>query len=138
MLVFLVLIIIVYFAWNQVTEEQPPAGNEEQVVEEEQPPPVLVIKEIHDIDMRVYSGGYQPELIQVNKGDTVNIHIHATDGLVHGFSLPVYKISERVEPGEVVDIEFVASIPGRFEFYSNVASSPNEGNVRGTLEVAGG
>jgi heme/copper-type cytochrome/quinol oxidase subunit 2 len=87
------------------------------------------------VELRVHQGGYSPDSITVNRYDNVTLRVRSTDGKVHGLAIPIYGISERVEPGELVVVNFQATIAGTFEYYSDVASNPNSARIRGVLQV---
>lgn len=54
----------------------------------------------------------------VNKGDTVILKVTNMDhDAVHGFGIAEYNISESIDPGETITIEFVADKEGIFTFY---------------------
>lgn len=61
-----------------------------------------------------------PTEIQVNKGDTVKIHItnieQTTDEL-HGFAICEYNINLVIDPGETKSVTFTANKSGVFPFY---------------------
>ena len=80
-------------------------------------------------------GGWSPEVITVNKGDTVRLRITSSD-VVHGFAIGKMGIDVgQIIPGEVTTVEFVADKVGRFTYYCNVWCSPYHYRMRGTLEV---
>jgi cytochrome c oxidase subunit 2 len=80
-------------------------------------------------------GGWDPEYITVNKGDTVRLRITGHD-VVHGFAIGKLGIDvEPIIPGEVTTVEFVADKVGRFTYYCNVWCDPYHYRMRGTLEV---
>ena len=81
------------------------------------------------------AGGWDPEYITVNKGDTVRLRITGHD-VVHGFAIGKLGIDVgSIIPGEVTTIEFVADQVGRFTYYCNVWCDPYHYRMRGTLEV---
>ncbi len=81
------------------------------------------------------AGGWSPEIITVNKGDTVRLRI-TSPNVVHGFAIGRMGIDVgQILPGEVTTVEFVAEEAGRFTFYCNVWCSPTHSRMRGTLEV---
>ncbi len=81
------------------------------------------------------AGGWDPEYITVNKGDTVRLRITSPD-VVHGFAIGGMGIDVgQIVPGEVAIVEFVADEAGRFTFYCNVWCDPAHYRMRGTLEV---
>ena len=81
------------------------------------------------------AGGWDPEYITVNKGDTVRLRISGHD-VVHGFAIGRLGIDVGpIIPGEVTTVEFVANQVGRFTYYCNVWCDPYHYRMRGTLEV---
>jgi cytochrome c oxidase subunit 2 len=81
------------------------------------------------------AGGWDPEHITVNKGDTVRLRIIGHD-VVHGFAIGRLGIDVGpIIPGEVTTVEFVADRVGRFTYYCNVWCDPYHYRMRGTLEV---
>ncbi len=81
------------------------------------------------------AGGWSPEVITVNKGDTVQLRITGHD-VVHGFAIGGLGIDVGpIIPGEAATVEFVADEVGRFTYYCNVWCSPYHYRMRGTLEV---
>jgi cytochrome c oxidase subunit 2 len=81
------------------------------------------------------AGGWDPEYITVNKGDTVRLRIIGHD-VVHGFAIGKMGIDVgSIIPGEVATVEFVADKVGRFTYYCNVWCDPYHYRMRGTLEV---
>lgn len=81
------------------------------------------------------AGGWSPEVITVNKGDTVRLRITGHD-VVHGFAIGKMGIDVGpIVPGEIVTVEFVADKVGRFTYYCNVWCDPYHYRMRGTLEV---
>ena len=81
------------------------------------------------------AGGWAPEYITVNKGDTVRLQITGHD-VVHGFAIGRLGIDVGpIIPGEVATVEFVADEVGQFTYYCNVWCDPYHYRMRGTLEV---
>ncbi len=81
------------------------------------------------------AGGWDPEYITVNKGDTVRLRITGHD-VVHGFAIGKLGIDVGpIVPGEVATVEFVADEVGQFTYYCNVWCDPYHYRMRGTLEV---
>ncbi|GAB4563164.1 MAG: Sec-dependent nitrous-oxide reductase [Anaerolineae bacterium] len=73
-----------------------------------------------EIWMTAVRSHYNPERIEVNKGDHVIWHItnieRARDA-THGFALPGYNINLSLEPGESATFEFDADQSGVYTFY---------------------
>ncbi|MFB0536414.1 MAG: c-type cytochrome [Anaerolineae bacterium] len=81
------------------------------------------------------AGGWDPEYITVNKGDTIRLRIIGHD-VVHGFAIGKLGIDVGpIVPGEITAVEFVADKVGRFTYYCNVWCDPYHYRMRGTLEV---
>ena len=79
---------------------------------------------------------FVPSTITVNKGDTVKLHITSTD-VQHGFVISAYGINKTLNPGQQVDVEFVADKAGSFPFYCNVFCGEGHSGMKGTLVVNG-
>ena len=60
---------------------------------------------------------YNPEVINVNFGDTVRVNIKNNDGVTHGINLPVFGVREFVRPGQTTTIQFVANQRGNPETF---------------------
>lgn len=93
------------------------------------------IKVIDLVAQAPEAGGWDPEYITVNKGDTVRLRITGHD-VVHGFAIGKLGIDVGpIIPGEMTTVEFVADKVGQFTYYCNVWCSPYHYRMRGTLEV---
>ena len=80
-------------------------------------------------------GGWTPEVITVQRGERVQLRITSED-VVHGFSIPKLDVSvDWIEPGKVVEVEFVADQPGRYTFQCTVWCQLGHWRMRGVLEV---
>lgn len=75
-----------------------------------------------------------PATIEVNLGDTVKLQVTSTD-VTHGFVLSEFGVNERLSPGKVVNIEFVADKAGTFGFYCSVPCGSGHGGMQGQLIV---
>jgi cytochrome c oxidase subunit 2 len=81
------------------------------------------------------AGGWDPEYITVDRGDTVRLRITGHD-VVHGFAIGKLGIDVGpIVPGEIATVEFVADQVGQFTYYCNVWCDPYHYRMRGTLEV---
>ena len=67
-----------------------------------------------------------PSTITVNEGDTVKLTINSID-VSHGFSISAFRVSERLEPNQVVNVEFVADKKGTFPFICTVFCGSGHG-----------
>ena len=77
---------------------------------------------------------FDPGTITVSRGDKVILHIKSVD-VTHGFALPDFGISQILEPGKEVTIEFIADKKGTFTFFCNVPCGSGHLSMRGTLVV---
>jgi nitrous-oxide reductase len=82
---------------------------------------------------------FTPDLIRVNEGDTVHLHVtnleQAPDA-THGFALDSYNIELSLEPGEHDDVDFVADKPGVFPMYCTEFCSALHLEMAGYFMVA--
>ncbi len=100
--------------WNPGTQSKDPNGirpGEEKVVRRGNKV---------EIWMSAVRSHYNPERVEVRKGDHVIWHItnveRAKDA-THGFALPGFDFNLSLEPGETQTIEFVADREGVYPFY---------------------
>lgn len=132
----------------------PVPGNEnveEMVVEDgseaaiEEPPGVPADKPVDEgamagspgiveIDMTAKQWEFEPGIIGVKQGDKVKLHIKSID-VTHGFALPDFGVSQRLEPGKEVTVEFTADKKGTYTFFCNVACGAGHRDMKGTLVV---
>jgi len=71
--------------------------------------------------------------IEVNKGDTVIIHVNTTNGS-HNFNIDEFGVSEETPTGNVTTIQFVAGQSGEFIYYCAKPGHRANGHW-GTLKV---
>jgi nitrous-oxide reductase len=63
---------------------------------------------------------FTPDHIEVNEGDTVNLHITSieqAEDVTHGFTINMYNIDLSLEPGKHENVTFKADVPGVFPMY---------------------
>ena len=73
-----------------------------------------------DVYMTAIRSHYNPEHVEVKKGDKVVWHIsnlERTQDATHGFALPAYNVNLSLEPGESGKFEFVADRSGTYTYY---------------------
>ena len=73
-----------------------------------------------DVWMTAIRSHFVPDQIEVNEGDTVNLHItslEAAEDQTHGFALNMYNVNLSLEPGKHENVTFKADVPGVFPFY---------------------
>ena len=89
---------------------------------------------VKEFNMVAKQWEFEPSVIQVNKGDTVRLHINSID-VTHGFSMPDFGINVDLEPGKTVDVEFTADKQGRFTFACSVFCGEGHAAMRGQVVV---
>ena len=73
-----------------------------------------------EVYMTVMRSHIIPDLIEVNKGDTVKIYVSNIEqafDATHGFAISGFNINASLEPGKVDVIEFVADKRGSYPYY---------------------
>jgi nitrous-oxide reductase len=73
-----------------------------------------------DVYMTAIRSHFTPDRIEVNEGDTVNLHITSleqSEDQTHGFTINMYNIDLSLEPGKHENVSFVADVPGVFPMY---------------------
>jgi heme/copper-type cytochrome/quinol oxidase subunit 2 len=83
------------------------------------------------------SGGFDPEVIRVKKGQHVKLVLISMD-VAHGFAIEALSLDAGVvKPEEKVVVEFVAEQEGAYMFKCTHQCSPLHHYMRGTLIVEG-
>lgn len=90
--------------------------------------------EIKEFDMTAKNWEFVPNTIEVNLGDKVELYVESVD-VTHGFRLPEFGINERLEPGNTVNVEFIADKKGTFSFSCSVPCGSGHGRMNGKLIV---
>lgn len=91
-----------------------------------------------EIWMTAVRSHFNPERIEINKGDHVVWHITNVErahDATHGFALPGYNITVSIEPGEAVTVEFDATESGVFAYYCTEFCSALHLEMMGYLMV---
>jgi|TARA_Y100000310_G_scaffold340439_1_gene436238 cytochrome c oxidase subunit 2 len=86
------------------------------------------------IDMISRQWEFDPDVIEVNQGDKVEIHL-VTEDVAHGIFITGYGVNQRVDPGDDAHINFVANKKGEFPFRCSVACGSGHGTMGGMLIV---
>ena len=89
---------------------------------------------IKEFNMTAKNWEFNPSTISVKLGDRVVIHVKSID-VEHGIALPAFGISQNLNPGEEVTLEFVADQKGEFTFFCNVYCGAGHREMKGTLVV---
>jgi len=115
-------------------EQQQPTQEQQS----QQPPKIergsAVVSDVKEFKITAKQFQFTPSTIEVNKGDKVRLIITSTD-VPHGFSIPEYKINERLDPGKPVTIEFTADKQGTFTSFCSVFCGSGHSNMKGKLIV---
>lgn len=89
---------------------------------------------VKEFDIIAKQWEFEPNLIVVNEGDTVILNIKSID-VAHGFALPTFGVSARLNPGKETKIEFIADKKGTFTFFCNVQCGSGHSSMNGKLIV---
>lgn len=77
---------------------------------------------------------FTPDRLEVVQDDLVKLTVVSED-VAYGFTVDDYRLSRRVPAGGSTTIEFHASRPGTFVFYSNLTNDARHAQMRGQLVV---
>lgn len=77
---------------------------------------------------------YTPNIIEVNRGDRVTIHLLSTD-VHHGFYLDGYELETSARPGQDGTVSLVAEKSGRYAFRCSMTCGPFHPYMIGYLRV---
>ncbi|MCA0454012.1 MAG: c-type cytochrome [Chloroflexi bacterium] len=97
------------------------------------------ISGVRVIDIRAVApeaGGFQPDSMQVQAGETVTLRFHAED-VTHGIAIgPGLGIDlGEIDPGHMKEVTLTFDEGGTYTFYCNTWCSPNHWRMRGVIEV---
>ncbi len=73
-----------------------------------------------DVYMTAVRSHFTPDRIEVNEGDTVNLHITSleqAEDVTHGFTINMFNIDVSLEPGKHENVTFKADVAGVFPMY---------------------
>jgi nitrous-oxide reductase len=76
--------------------------------------------DVVDVYMTAIRSHFTPDRIEVEEGDTVNLHITSleqAEDQTHGFTIDMYNIDLSLEPGKHENVTFKADVPGVFPMY---------------------
>lgn len=76
--------------------------------------------DVVDVYMTAIRSHFTPDRIEVNEGDTVNLHItniEQSEDQTHGFTIDMYNIDLSLEPGKHENVTFKADMPGVYPMY---------------------
>lgn len=90
--------------------------------------------ETKEIEVEVSNWKFVPELIEVNLGDEVELHLESIEG-THGIVVPQFGINEVLKLGEDVHVDFIADKKGTFNFYCGVPCGRGHSGMNGIIVV---
>ncbi len=99
-------------------------------------PRLATIRTIDIVAAAPENGGFQPDTIRVNAGETVRLRFSAPD-VTHGLAIgPGLGLDfGQIDPGQVKEVEVTFSQSGRYTLYCNTWCSPNHWRMRSVIEV---
>lgn len=98
-------------------------------------PALSGIRTIDIIAASPEAGGFQPDSIEVQKGEKVRLRFSVPD-VTHGVAIAGLGLDVgQIDPGQIKEVEVVFDKPGIVTFYCNTWCSPNHWRMRGTVTV---
>ncbi len=89
------------------------------------------------VDVAATGYRFEPEVIQVDEGETVVLRARSTDGKAHGIAIKELKVKAALpKTGEVVPIEITAGKPGTYTIACSVYCGSGHSRMRARLVVA--
>ncbi len=86
--------------------------------------------------IKAFQFGFDPETIEVNKGDTVVLEAETLD-VGHGIKIPEFNVNMQLtQVGEVKTVTFVADKAGVFSFFCSIPCGSGHKSMKGTLRVS--
>ncbi len=76
--------------------------------------------DVVDVYMSAVRSHFKPDRIEVEEGDTVNLHItnlEQAEDQTHGFTIAMSNVHLSLEPGKHENVTFKADVPGVFPMY---------------------
>lgn len=63
---------------------------------------------------------FNPDVIEVNRGDKVILTLINEDDYDHGIAIDAFGVAQRMPAGETITLDFVVTQEGEFPFYCSV------------------
>ncbi len=82
---------------------------------------------------------FDPEIIEVERGDKIVATVINEDDYDHGISIDAFGVSQRMPAKSTIKVEFVVTQEGDFPFYCSVPCGEGEvdGQKRGHFDMVG-
>lgn len=87
-----------------------------------------------EIDVTSFQWGFEPQFIEVNKGDHVTLKL-STDDVPHGIAIDEYQINEPIMTEEGSEVDFLADKEGTYRFYCSIPCGEGHSEQGGYLIV---
>lgn len=104
--------------------------NEDEAADED----AMAVSDVFEIDMTAKQWEFDPGTITVKEGQKVKLNIKSID-VTHGFALPDFGVSQRLEPGKTEIVEFTADKKGTYTFFCSVVCGSGHRSMKGILVV---
>jgi heme/copper-type cytochrome/quinol oxidase subunit 2 len=88
----------------------------------------------HSIVINARAFAFEPSILRVHRGDTVQLHLESLDA-THGLFIDGYNVDIQAEPGKSADVTFVADRAGTFKFRCSVSCGTLHPFMIGELNV---
>lgn len=95
---------------------------------------VALTGETKTVEITASNWEFNPPLVEVNKGDLVELHLKSSEG-THGFTILEFGVAETLRPGDDVHTSFIADKEGTFNFFCHIPCGRGHGGMRGLFVV---
>ncbi|MAG38869.1 cytochrome C oxidase subunit II [Candidatus Woesearchaeota archaeon] len=96
---------------------------------------VIPTGEVKEFIITAFQFGYNPSILEVDKGDLVRIIASSRD-VSHGLAIPLFGVNLYLgSDGSEQTVEFLADKEGTFTFYCSVSCGSGHGRMSGQLIV---
>ncbi len=83
-------------------------------------PTAATAPQTHSIDVTARQFAFEPATLDIQRGDTVTIHLESLDA-AHGLFIDGYDVDIQAEPGKSAQVTFVADKEGKFKIRCSVS-----------------
>ncbi len=112
---------------EEIIPQETQESQEEASVQTQEPDHIFVLT---GEDFAFFMGEEQNPQLRVQVGDLVRVEFTTTDAMLHDWVVDELGVATEIVPqGETTVVEFVADMPGEFEYYCSVGSHRERGMV---------
>lgn len=86
------------------------------------------------VDITASNWEFNPPLVEVNKGDIVELHLTSSEG-THGFTILEFGVAETLREGEDTHVTFIADREGTFNIFCHIPCGKGHGGMRSLFVV---